>query len=666
MKYWACALVASAFLVACDDTTIDTAEIAPTATVQEDEPAKTESAIAADDQAGQSAPEQSPTKQSARAGDFSLHADENFARNVYWGDTHVHSLLSMDANMFGNRKLSPTDAFRFARGELVTTNTGKKIKLRRPLDFLVVADHAEYLGVMDGILRADEQLLQNDTARRWQEQLAAGDSTPMTEFARSLSEGENLVENSAFEDTVWRRVIEGADSQNTPGVFTAFIGYEWTSMPGANNLHRVVIFRDGADKTSQVMPFSALDSDRPEDLWAYLASYAEKTGGQAIAIPHNSNLSGGLMFSEVMSDGNPITKEYAQMRSLYEPLVEATQVKGDSETHPFLSPDDEFADYESWDKSNIGLLQPHLDDWFPREYVRAALKTGLALEADLGANPYRFGLIGSTDSHTSLATADENDYWGKFVDAHPSANRWKKPLVPSPLPFMTYEWQMAASGYAAVWARENTREAIFDAMRRRETYATTGPRMTVRLFGGWSFDEADAFRPDLAKTGYEKGVPMGGVLPAEGQGAAPSFLISALKDPDGANLDRVQIVKGWLDQAGNLQEQVFDVAVSDGRTPGANGRIPHVGSTVDVENATYTNTIGAAQFITHWRDPDFNANRPAFYYVRVLEIPTPRWTTYDAAIYGLTLPDEVPRTTQDRAYTSAIWYTPQNEPASQN
>ena len=660
MKHWACALAVAAFLVACDDTTSDTTDITPASTVPQDEQSETASSAAPEIQASQSAAEPAPAKQSVRVDNYSLHANENFARNVYWGDTHVHSLLSMDANMFGNRKLSPTDAFRFARGELVTTNTGKKIKLRRPLDFLVVADHAEYLGVMDGILRADEQLLEDETARRWQQQLAAGDPTPMTEFARSLSDGKSLIENDAFEDTVWRRVIEGADAQNTPGVFTAFIGYEWTSMPGANNLHRVVIFRDGADKTSQVLPFSALDSDKPEDLWAYLANYAEKTGGQAIAIPHNSNLSGGLMFSEVMSDGNPITKEYAQNRALYEPLVEATQVKGDSETHPFLSPDDEFADYESWDKSNIGLMQPHQDDWFAREYVRAALKTGLVLETEIGANPYRFGLIGSTDSHTSLATADENDYWGKFVDAHPSANRWKQPLVPSELPFMTYEWQMAAAGYAAVWARENTREAIFDAMRRRETYATTGPRMTVRLFGGWSFDEIDAVRPDLAKTGYEKGVPMGGVLPSDREGAAPSFLISALKDPDGANLDRVQIVKGWLDQAGNVQEHVFDVAVSDGRTPGANGKIPPVGSTVDAEAATYTNTIGAAQFITHWRDPDFNPDRPAFYYVRVLEIPTPRWTTYDAAIYGLTLPDEVPRTTQERAYTSAIWYTPQN------
>ncbi len=591
---------------------------------------------------------------------FSLYARDDFPRQVFWGDTHVHSNLSMDANLFGNRKLSPTQAFRFARGETVTTNTGQKVKLRRPLDFLVVSDHAEYLGVMEGLQRADEVLLQDETARRWSKQLAAGDLTPMTEFSQSLATGRQLLENTDFANSVWRRIVDGADAQNTPGVFTAFIGYEWTSMPENANLHRVVIFRDGADKTSQVLPFSALDSSRPEDLWAYLARYEEKTGGQAIAIPHNSNISGGRMFSELMSDGQPITADYARTRALYEPIVEVTQVKGDSETHPFLSPDDEFADYESWDQSNIGFNEPHQDSWFRGEYARSALKTGLAIEAETGANPYRFGLIGSTDSHTSLATGDENDYWGKFVTAHPSPDRWRQPMVQSDLRFMTFEWQMAASGYAAVWATENTREAIFDAMRRRETYATTGPRMTVRLFGGWTFDDQDAVRPDLAKTGYDKGVPMGGMLPAAPDGEAPAFLVSALKDPDGANLDRVQIIKGWLDAEGKTHEQVYDVAVSDGRVPGADGKIPPVGNTVDEESATYTNTIGATEFATLWRDPDFNPREPAFYYVRVLEIPTPRWTTYDAAVYGLTLPDEVPRITQERAYTSAIWYRPGN------
>lgn len=589
---------------------------------------------------------------------YSPYADDVFPRRVLWGDTHVHSHLSMDANISGNKKLSPRDAFRFARGEAVTASNGKVLKLRRPLDFLVVADHAEYLGVMEGLSRADQTLLQDETAKRWGSLLTKGDPTPMLEFATSLATGEKLIDSPVFERSVWKRIVEGADAQNTPGQFTAFIGYEWTSMPDANNLHRVVIFRDGANRTSQVLPFSALDSDKPEDLWAYLARYEEKTGGQAFAIPHNSNVSGGLMFRDLMSDGEPMTRSYAKQRSRWEPVVEATQVKGDSETHPFLSPDDEFADYETWDQTNVGFTEPHKDSWFRGEYVRAALKTGLGLEAETGTNPYRFGLIGSTDSHTGLATADENDYWGKFAVAHPKADRWKRPLVPAELPYLPLEWQMAASGYAAVWATENTREAIFDAMRRRETYATTGPRMSVRFFGGWGFDESDAVSPDLAKTGYAKGVPMGGVLTTRPDGGIPTILVSALKDPDGANLDRIQIVKGWRDAEGALHERVFDVAMSNARTVGADGKVAPVGDTVDVKNATYTNSIGATELTTLWRDPDFDPSQRAFYYGRVLEIPTPRWTTYDAAVFDLDLPDEIPRTTQERAYTSAIWYSP--------
>ncbi len=620
-------------------------------------PVASETPVVAQSAAPAAAPP--PENEPAQPDDYSPYAGDDFPRRVLWGDTHVHSHLSLDANISGNKSLSPTDAFRFARGEAVETPNGTTVKLRRPLDFLVVSDHAEYLGVMEGLTRGDEELLQDETARRWGDQLARGDPTPMSEFSRSLSTGEKLITNPLFEQSVWKRVVEGADAQNTPGVFTAFIGYEWTSMPMGNNLHRVVIFRDGAERTSQVLPFSALDSDKPEDLWAYLAKYEEDTGGQAIAIPHNSNISGGMMFQEIMSDGKPMDRAYAEARARWEPLVEATQVKGDSEAHPFLSPDDEFADYESWDKTNISFSIPHQDEWFAGEYVRSALKLGLGLEAETGANPYRFGLIGSTDSHTSLATADENDYWGKFTGANPSRERWKRPLVPAgDLPYLTYEWQMAASGYAAVWAAENTREAIFDAMRRRETYATTGPRMTVRFFGGWSFDDQDAVKPDLAKTGYENGVPMGGVLPENPDGAAPRFLVSALKDPDGANLDRIQIIKGWRDAEGELHEKVFNVALSDGRVVGPDGKVPLVGSTVDVEGATYDNSIGAAQLTTVWQDPGFDPNERAFYYVRVLEIPTPRWTTYDAAIYDIDLPEEVPRTTQERAYTSAIWYTP--------
>ncbi len=598
-----------------------------------------------------------------QAESYSPHTTQDFPRRVLWGDTHVHSKLSLDANMSGNRGLSAADAYRFARGERVTTNDGRPLKLRRPLDFLLVSDHAEYLGVMDGLNRQDALLLENDTARRWQQSLAAGDYSPMSEFAQSLVAGESVLVHPDYSRVIWNTVLEAAEAANQPGVFTALIGYEWTSMPGGNNLHRVVVFRDGAERAGQVLPFSAFDSDKPEDLWAFMDRYEAQTGGRILSIPHNSNISGGRMFPGLETDGQRMTADYARQRAWREPLVEATQVKGDSETHPFLSPDDEFADYESWDRSNVSMAVPHQDEWFRHEYVRSALQLGLEIADATGVNPYRFGLIGSTDSHTALATADEDDYWGKFVSAHPGPERWQTPIVRSDtLPYIAYEWEMAASGYAAVWAEENTREAVFDAMQRRETYATTGPRMTVRFFGGWTFAAADAHAPDLARVGYGKGVAMGGLLSdaPPGNGNPPQFLIQAFRDPDGANLDRLQIVKGWLRADGTLHEKVHDVAASEGRTADAEGRLPPVQSTVDPSTASYSNQFGAAELTTLWQDPDFDPDERAFYYLRVLEIPTPRWTTYDAVRFGLALPEEIPRVTQERAYTSAIWYEPES------
>jgi hypothetical protein len=589
---------------------------------------------------------------------YSIHADETFPRQVLWGDTHVHSNLSLDANISGNQGLTPADAYRFARGERVIANNGMPVKLRRPLDFLLVSDHAEYLGVMAGLNRKDPLLLENETARRWEAALSVGDYSPMTEFAQSLMDGESVLKHPAYARTVWQSTIAAAEANNQPGQFTALIGYEWTSMPGGNNLHRVVVFRDGAERAGQILPFSAFDSDVPEDLWAFMDRYEAETGGRVLAIPHNSNLSGGLMFPG--PDDERMSAEYARQRAWREPLVEATQVKGDSETHPFLSPDDEFADYESWDRSNVSMAVPHQDEWFAHEYLRSSLQLGLAIDSETGVNPYRFGMIGSTDSHTALATADENDYWGKFVRAHPEPGRWRTPIVASDtLEYIAYEWEMAASGYAAVWAIENTREAIFDAMQRRETYATTGPRISVRLFGGWAFEADDAGAPDIAALGYRQGVPMGGALgDAPAANAAPSFLVQAFRDPDGANLDRLQIVKGWLEADGTLEEKVYNVAASDGRVPDGEGRIAPLKDTVDVAGATYRNTIGAGVLTTVWRDPDFDPEARAFYYLRVLEIPTPRWTTYDAARFGEELPEEVPRITQERAYTSPIWYDP--------
>ncbi len=592
---------------------------------------------------------------------YAPYPDETFPRELLWGDTHLHSHLSLDANMRGNAQFSPADAYRFARGETVTAQNGMTVKLRRPLDFLVVSDHAEYIGVMEALARDDALLLENATARRWNDALDAGDYSPMAEFAQSLTDGRSVLVHDTFTRSVWANTIAIADAHNDPGTFTALIGYEWTSMPGGNNLHRVVVFRDGAERVGQVLPFSAFDSDDPEDLWAYLARYEAETGGGAFAIPHNSNLSGGLMFPDAAADGSPMSADYARARARFEPLVEATQVKGDSETHPFLSPDDEFADYETWDASNVGMVEPHKEKWFPHEYLRSALKIGLDVAASTGVNPYQFGLIGSTDSHTALATADEDNYWGKFVAAHPAPERWQEPIVPNrgTLPFIAYEWQMAASGYAGVWAGENTREAIFDAMRRRETYATTGPRIVLRFFGGWTFDAADAQTPDLARTGYARGVPMGGLLPARpAPDAAPTFLVSALRDPDGANLDRLQIVKGWRTDDGALHEQVYNVAASDERQVDADGRLPPLAARVDVETASYHNDQGASALATVWQDPDFNPDEPAFYYLRVIEIPTPRWTAYDAAAYGQELPEHVPMITRERAYSSPIWYQP--------
>ena len=452
-------------------------------------------------------------------------------------------------------------------------------------------------------------------------------------------------------------MTSSADTYNDPGRFTAFIGYEWTTMPKGDNLHRVVVFKDGADKAGQVVPFSAFDSEDPEDLWTYLGGYEKNTGGEVMAIAHNGNVSNGLMFSDKTVEGKPLSQAYAKTRSRWEPLYEVTQMKGDGEAHPYLSPDDEFADYETWDKGNLDGTSAKKKSMLKYEYGRSALKLGLKHEANLGVNPFKFGLIGSTDAHTALATSEENNQWGKLTSKEPNNHRAETPIIPSKTPGLTtWGFEQAASGYAAVWAKENTREALFEAMQRRETYATTGPRMTVRFFGGWDYTSDDVHRPSFADIGYAKGVPMGGDLSNAPKGKAPSFIVQAAKDPDGANLDRVQVVKGWLDSQGTTHEKVYDVALADGRNPGA--KAASIGSTVDVENATYTNTIGDVELATVWSDPDFDAGQRAFYYVRVIEIPTPRWTAYDKKFFSNEMPEGTEMVTQERAYTSPIWYTP--------
>ena len=456
--------------------------------------------------------------------------------------------------------------------------------------------------------------------------------------------------------SAWEYLTNSAERHNQPGKFTALIGYEWTSWPGGSNLHRVVIFKDDAEKTQQILPFSRDDSPRPEDLWKFLAGYEQKTGGSVLAIPHNGNLSNGLMFPLLAEDGTPLSDDYLSERARWEPVAEVTQIKGDGETHKYLSPNDEFADYETWDFGNFRGVQK-TDDMLQSEYARSALKLGLEFKSERGVNPYKFGMIGATDSHTALATADENNFYDKHSGGmEPGKTRWKghvgKGRETSILGFL-----MAASGYADVWANENTRESIWDAMKRKEVYATTGPRMTVRLFGGWDYATGDAQSPNFASIGYAGGVPMGGDLTG-GDRDAPHFLVAARKDPLGANLDRVQMVKGWRTDDGKTHEQVYNIKWAGERTIDTDSKLPAIGSTVNVEEATYSNSIGSTELSTMWTDPDFDAAQHAFYYVRVLEIPTPRWTAYDVAFFKTGMAPIVKMQHQERAYTSPIWYTP--------
>ena len=597
--------------------------------------------------------------------DYSPYVDQHFPNRVFWGDTHHHTSNSPDAGLVGNT-LGPDMAYRFARGEEVRSSSGLRVKLNRPLDFLVVSDHAEYLGLPVLLRSGDRALLADPYGKRIYDMFNAGPEQAYDAFRELLESAvqrNELIKSEGMKRSVWERFTATAEEFNDPGVFTAFIGFEWSSLPDGNNLHRVVVFRDGADRADQVLPYSLFDSEDPEDLWAYLAGYEENTGGQILAIPHNGNWSNGTMFQEVTFDGSPIDRAYAEARIRWEPIYEATQIKGDGETHPFLSPEDEFADFETWDKGNANGSVAKEEGMLQYEYARSALKLGLKLESEVGANPYKFGLLGSTDTHTSIAATREENYFGKFTATEPSPERYQHYVIRSDVDdsLSTFSSEEVASGLAGIWARENTREALFDAMKRKEVYATTGTRMLVRVFAGWYFAADEVERPDFADQGYRRGVPMGGDLTAAPAGTAPTFMIRALRDVDGANLDRVQMVKGWLDQSGDLHERVYDVAVSDGRAIGPDGRArTPVGSTVDIADASYTNTIGEPLLAAHWVDPDFDANQRAFYYVRVIEIPTPRWTAYDSKRFGITMPDDVPMTVQDRAYTSPIWYTPGN------
>jgi len=603
---------------------------------------------------------------------YSPYAQRNFPSNVYWGETHLHTGLSLDAGLFGC-VLDHEDAYRLARGEEITSSTGLKVKLGRPLDYIVIADHSDLMGLATGIQEGTPNILALEKGRYWHEGFKkGGEEAGIAAFdlIQGFAQGtlpEQLLKDyspgSSVYDDVWRYITETAEQYNDPGKFTALIGYEWTSVPKGYNLHRNVIFRDDKYRAQQVVPMVTLPpvgSTDPLDLYQWMENYETKTGGKVLAIAHNGNLSNGWMFPiDKTYHGSEVDKNYVQLRANWEPLYEVTQIKGDGEAHPLLSPNDEFADYETWAIGNLDLSALKTDDMLAGEYAREGLKRGLWLEKKLGTNPYKFGMVGATDSHTGLSTAEEDNFFGKSVSVEPSPHRVEHPFIKSKLGEIPGD-MLVASGYQGVWAAENTREAIFDAMMRKETYATTGPRIMVRFFGGWEYTENDLRSRAPAFVGYEKGVPMGGDLRVKKDGKAPVFMVYALRDPIGANLDRIQIVKGWLDAQGELQEKVYDVAVSDGRKIGQDGRCKEpVGNTVDLEAGTWYNTIGASELMRVWTDPEFNPGEKAFYYARILEIPTPRWVVYDKVRMGAKLPEGTKLIGQERAYTSPIWYTPE-------
>jgi len=606
----------------------------------------------------------------------------NPLKNVYWGDTHLHTSYSPDAFLMGNQTADPDTAYRYAKGLPVVHPYHKaRIQIHTPLDFLVVSDHGEFMGVIPNILKDNPIVANTETGKRYKKMFAEGKSIDV--FGELIGQINGVtpvnpeLSNEEISRSVWGEIMAASDRHNEPGKFTAFMGWEWSSTPGGANLHRVVVMKEGKEKGEQFIPYTALDSDKPEDLWKWLDNTSSKTGANFLAIPHNSNISQGLMFPLQDSEGKLISKEYATTRMKYEPIVEMTQIKGDSETHPNLSPTDEFADYETYDHlisvegaetknmfsdGFLGQLSAQDREHILKnkkqvakvgDYARSALKRGLAAEDRIGVNPYKFGMIGSTDSHTAMASAEEDNFHGKMaLDSTPGTK--KEDIIPG-----TPGWDMGAAGLVAVYAEQNTRASIFDAMQSKEVYATTGPRIQLRFFGGWDYLASDVSASDMIAIGYKKGVPMGGDLNKAPANKSPSFMISAIKDPVDANLDRVQVVKGWLDKEGKPQEKVFNVALADGRTVGADGKAPAVGNTVDLKTGKYTNTIGDTQLATLWTDPEFDASVRAFYYVRVLQIPTPRHTLFDTLALGVD-PKESgnPATIQERAYSSPIWYTP--------
>lgn len=576
-------------------------------------------------------------------------------RQLLWGDTHLHTRNSADAFETGSNNADPDTAYRFARGLPVKhPRTGEMIRIDRPMDFLVVADHAEMLGLFPRLLESDPAVLSNDAGRQL---LQTYQATPETAFRQTQKLDPraphtaliSALHTPAILQASWNRQIDAAEKHNRPGVFTALIGWEWSSTPNGINQHRVVFTPAGGETARRFLPYSNYDSMRPEDLWRFLRETRARTGADFVAIPHNSNLSQGQMWMQSGTDGQPFDAAYARERLEWERVVEVTQYKGTSETHPALSATDEFAGFEIRD--TMFGTEPAVP--LPGSYARNGLLEGLVAEARVGVNPFAFGLIGSTDSHSGLPAQREDAFYGKSgADVH-LEERARNVLG------AMNAWKVSAGGLAGVWADRNDRQAIFEAFRRREVYGTSGPRITLRVFGGFGFVPADRHATDLAGVGYRKGVPMGGELLRPAAGRVPALLIQAVREPGGANLDRVQVIKGWRDAQGAVHQKIFNVAWSGPRQLARDGSLPAVGNTVDLQTARYTNTIGTAELVTVWRDPQFDPAQAAFYYVRVLEIPTPRHQLFDVLALGLDPKTMAqPATLQERAWSSPIWYRP--------
>jgi len=601
----------------------------------------------------QSPAEPAPTPSVAEPAPAQDAAPDPAKRQVYFGEQHLHSQWSPDAYAAGTRQ-KPEDAYRWAMGEEITlSTTGEKLRKATPYDFVALTDHAEYLGVFPQLADPNGPFAGNPLAALINSPNQADQNKGASEVIASITSG---VPAGPFKDFVspaiiqsnWKRHVDIANQYNDPGKFTALIAFEWTSIPSSQNMHRNVFFRDDVGPE---VPFSSFDSVDPEDLWTYL-EIQRTAGHETFAIPHNGNVSNGLMYAPTNYRGDPIDARYAERRALNEPATEIIQTKGGSETHPLLSPNDEFREFDPF----RNLIGTSIVSKIKYGYVRQALTDGLIHEAQLGTNPFKFGIVAGADVHSGISANEEFNWHG----AHGATDDTpEKRLDPTPNASGEAGYAVGSAGATGVWADENTRAGIFDAMRRKETYGTSGTLIRLRFFGGWSYADDIIDIEDFASAAYSGGVPMGGDLRARPAGdGAPRFIVWAMKDPQSGNLDRIQIIKGWVDQ-GIPQEKIYDVALSDGRQVDPNsGWVAPVGNTVDASTASYTNSIGDAGLAVVWEDPDFDPDESAVYYVRVIEIPTPRWSTYDAVRNGIPLPDGVPVSIQERAWSSPIWYTP--------